>query len=241
MMKELDQFTVERLERIIRNAKGVAPPTYFEVNPADIEALARIALAAKTSEPVAWWTGPEPTLTGEIESIHDHETGGHYLPLISISTTSEAALSRERFIFKVANFLCTRRQSIAREAETASMIYDMVNTQVTERQKKSIRDGISELRSHIESLGGFNHDAVSAESSTPTPNSPETPDGWVACAERLPESKPGMMWSKEVAAVTNLGDVFKLSCMGDYWQRTSEFVDSGATSITHWISLPEDK
>ncbi|MFV8918756.1 DUF551 domain-containing protein [Serratia fonticola] len=49
-MKELDQFTVERLERIIRNAKGVASPTYFEVNPADIEALARVALAVKTSK-----------------------------------------------------------------------------------------------------------------------------------------------------------------------------------------------
>ncbi|EAY2117846.1 hypothetical protein AII44_05660 [Salmonella enterica] len=33
------------------------------------------------SEPVAWWTGPEPTPTGEIESIHDHETGSHIIPL----------------------------------------------------------------------------------------------------------------------------------------------------------------
>lgn len=72
-------------------------------------------------------------------------------------------------------------------------------------------------------------------------NSPEIPDGWVACSDRPPESKAGMMWSKEVAAVSNLGDVFKLSCMGDYWQRTSEFIDSGATSITHWIYLPEEK
>lgn len=53
-MRELDYFTVERLQRIIRNAEGVASPTYFEVSPADIEALARIALAAKTAEPVYW-------------------------------------------------------------------------------------------------------------------------------------------------------------------------------------------
>lgn len=33
------------------------------------------------SEPVAWWTGPEPTPTGEFESIHDHETGSHSIPL----------------------------------------------------------------------------------------------------------------------------------------------------------------
>lgn len=51
-MKELDDFTVERLQRIIRNADGVTSPTYFEVSPADIAALARIALAAKTAEPV---------------------------------------------------------------------------------------------------------------------------------------------------------------------------------------------
>ncbi|EKN3396573.1 DUF551 domain-containing protein, partial [Yersinia enterocolitica] len=31
---------------------------------------------------VTWWTGPEPTLTGELESYHDHETGSHYLPLV---------------------------------------------------------------------------------------------------------------------------------------------------------------
>lgn len=36
---------------------------------------------AVDSEPVAWWTGPEPTPTGEIESIHDHETGSHSIPL----------------------------------------------------------------------------------------------------------------------------------------------------------------
>ncbi|EOX7250261.1 hypothetical protein ACPVCS_003222 [Escherichia coli] len=38
-------------------------------------------LVSRDAVPVAWWTGPEPTLTGEIESIHDHETGSHYIPL----------------------------------------------------------------------------------------------------------------------------------------------------------------
>ena len=40
-------------------------------------------------EPVAWWTGPEPTLTGEIESIHDHETGSHYIPLYAVPPVSK--------------------------------------------------------------------------------------------------------------------------------------------------------
>lgn len=171
-MKELDDFTVERLQAITQQPDSSTIFMY------EVRALARIALAAKTAQPVAWWTGPEPTLTGEIESIHDHETGGHYLPLISIGTTSEAALSRETFIFKVANFLCTRRQSIAREVETASMIYDMVNPQGIEKQKTSIRDGILKLREHAELLGGYNHDALVDELSAPVLNSPELPDGW---------------------------------------------------------------
>ncbi|MGT3160913.1 hypothetical protein, partial [Yersinia enterocolitica] len=75
-MKELDSFTVERLEKLAR-AKMISGHDI-----ADIRALARIALAAKKAEPVTWWTGPEPTLTGETESFHDHETGSHYLPLV---------------------------------------------------------------------------------------------------------------------------------------------------------------
>ncbi|MFM1275330.1 DUF551 domain-containing protein [Yersinia enterocolitica] len=70
-MKELDSFTVERLEEL--STKENIP---------EVAALARIALAAKRAEPVTWWTGPGPTLTGELESYHDHETGSHYLPLI---------------------------------------------------------------------------------------------------------------------------------------------------------------
>ncbi|MEI2684585.1 hypothetical protein [Erwinia aphidicola] len=46
--------------------------------------LMEIAQASLTAVPVAWWTGPEPTPTGEIESVHDHETGSHSIPLICI-------------------------------------------------------------------------------------------------------------------------------------------------------------
>lgn len=74
-MKALDSFTVERLEELAR-AKMISGHDI-----ADIRALARIALAAKKAEPVTWWSGPEPTLTGETESFHSH-TGSHYLPLV---------------------------------------------------------------------------------------------------------------------------------------------------------------
>jgi hypothetical protein len=63
------------------------------------------------------------------------------------------------------------------------------------------------------------------------------PIGWIDCRVKLPDGAKGI-WSNEVAAVSNLGDVFKLSCMGGYWQRTAAFIESGATSITHWIPLP---
>ncbi|WP_348971551.1 hypothetical protein, partial [Escherichia coli] len=54
---------------------------------------------------------------------------------------------------------------------------------------------------------------------------------WINVEHRLPESKEGM-WSKEVIALTDTGDVFKLSCMGSYWQRTKAFIDSGASKVT---------
>ncbi|MFV8856918.1 DUF551 domain-containing protein [Serratia fonticola] len=69
-MKELDDFTVERLQRIIRNADGVTSPTYFEVSPADIAALARIALAAKTAEPVAHLIQDASCFSGMVGHIH---------------------------------------------------------------------------------------------------------------------------------------------------------------------------
>lgn len=72
-MKELDSFTVEQLNDFIKSDHTQC---------GDVAALARIALAAKRADPVTWWTGPEPTKTGELESYHDHETGSHYLPLV---------------------------------------------------------------------------------------------------------------------------------------------------------------
>ena len=63
---------------------------------------------------------------------------------------------------------------------------------------------------------------------------------WIKCSDRLPENKPGT-WSEEVAAVSDIGGLFKISCMGGYWQRTHEFIESGATSITHWQPLPPEE
>ncbi len=60
--------------------------------------------------------------------------------------------------------------------------------------------------------------------------------GWISCRDKMPECLPDK-WSAEVAAVSDLGDVFQLSCMGGYWQRTRAFIASGATEIVKWLPL----
>lgn len=60
--------------------------------------------------------------------------------------------------------------------------------------------------------------------------------GWILASERLPASEPGT-WSKEVIAVTELGDVFKLSCMGEYWQRPSAMEDHD--KVYKWCEMPD--
>ncbi|MEX2986831.1 DUF551 domain-containing protein [Serratia fonticola] len=59
---------------------------------------------------------------------------------------------------------------------------------------------------------------------------------FISVDERLPESKEGR-WSAEVIALGDAGDVFKLSCMGSYWQRTKAFIESDSEKITHWMPL----
>lgn len=70
--------------------------------------------------------------------------------------------------------------------------------------------------------------------------SKESPQ-WISTESRLPESQEGK-WSKEVIALGDAGDIFKLSCMGSYWQSTEAFIKSQSTKITHWMPLiyPDD-
>jgi hypothetical protein len=63
-MKELDDFTVERLEKIanlrpfkVYNGRSYYPAVMSELSSAEIVSLARIALAAKTAEPEAFRVG----------------------------------------------------------------------------------------------------------------------------------------------------------------------------------------
>lgn len=62
---------------------------------------------------------------------------------------------------------------------------------------------------------------------------------WIDVKKELPTNEDGK-WSKSVAALCDNGKVYRLSCMGGYWQRSKEFVDSGANEVHFWINLPEN-
>jgi len=61
---------------------------------------------------------------------------------------------------------------------------------------------------------------------------------WINVEDRLPESKPDM-WSDPVIALADNGHIFELRCQGTYWQRSSAFIESGASKVICWIPFPE--
>ncbi|HFK7186568.1 TPA: hypothetical protein ACG0BA_002210 [Serratia odorifera] len=114
-MKELDQFTVERLTELSKAE-----------NLPEVAALARIALEAKTSQPVQWWTGPEPTPTGEMESCHDHETGSHYIPLIPMLGAANSPELQDGWVMvpvEPTNLMLAAAKEWTGLTETAKVLY----------------------------------------------------------------------------------------------------------------------
>lgn len=61
---------------------------------------------------------------------------------------------------------------------------------------------------------------------------------WIRCSERMPRCEQGK-WSKDVIALSDTGEVFRLACQGEYWQRTSAFVKSGSEKVVAWMPFPE--
>jgi len=59
---------------------------------------------------------------------------------------------------------------------------------------------------------------------------------WILAAERMPESEPGL-WSQPVIVLMASGDIFKASCMGDYWQRLS--IMEPEDSVQAWMPIPK--
>ncbi|EMK7708043.1 DUF551 domain-containing protein [Yersinia enterocolitica] len=80
-MKELDSFTVERLEKISNSAFYYAGAEMEE-----IQALARIALAAKRAEPVAWVVGDATLYNSDTVEAYAKRSG---LPVSPLYTTPQ--------------------------------------------------------------------------------------------------------------------------------------------------------
>lgn len=58
---------------------------------------------------------------------------------------------------------------------------------------------------------------------------------WILASEKLPESLPNT-WSEPVIALMLSGDILKLSCMGEYWQRPAAMED--CDKVLAWMPIP---
>ena len=59
---------------------------------------------------------------------------------------------------------------------------------------------------------------------------------WISVEDQLPNHDAGK-WSDPVIALSDIGLVFRLSYCGG-WQRTSDFMSTGSSKVTHWMPLP---
>lgn len=57
---------------------------------------------------------------------------------------------------------------------------------------------------------------------------------WISVKYELPSSTEGQ-WSNEVIALTAMGEIFKTSCIGSYWQRRRSMDEHDY--VTHWMPL----
>ncbi|MDR7875763.1 hypothetical protein, partial [Yersinia mollaretii] len=94
----LDSFTVERLEELIKSASLEpcdAEPIYDNVQVRELAALARIALAAKRAEPVAWTSQRSLETKNKIVaftddmSALDYGTANGWADIVELYTTPQ--------------------------------------------------------------------------------------------------------------------------------------------------------
>ncbi|CNI11266.1 Protein of uncharacterised function (DUF551) [Yersinia frederiksenii] len=155
-MKELDRFTSERLESLCDYRPNRVTNL---INFREIAALARIALAAKRAEPVAY------------------------------GTLQKEFCDEERSLF-------TDKDSASKYSESC---YDLTPLYIT-----------------------------------PHLNSPEIPEGWIKCSDRMPEDS-GRYWCyvEEQNCLGKSHYQWNCSWSGDVWS------DRALTGrVTHWMPLP---
>ncbi|MGP2516401.1 DUF551 domain-containing protein [Yersinia sp. 2545 StPb PI] len=170
-MKELDSFTVEEIEEIISSCQQEIHNTptsdEFPVSPRLLLSLARIALAAKRAEPVAWkWRGA----VGDIWT-----------------------------------------------------------------EKKERADFVTKFCPEL---------PVTELYTTPQLNSPEIPQGWIKCSDRMPENDEFVLiWPlPDFGVDLHVGQYIKFHKKGPGWfAQVSEQnygVEFYPITVTHWMTLP---
>ncbi|HEN3465168.1 TPA: DUF551 domain-containing protein [Yersinia enterocolitica] len=166
-MMDLENFTVDELTGWTDTSESSGNPDWYP-DPWEVAALARVALAAKRAEPVAWVVGDE----------------------------------------EIADFKNGREVCVMRDCDDEQLDYLPLYT-------------------------------------TPQLNSPEIPDGWIKCSDRMPEDdqvvviiNSGHGFLYEAAVVTRRGPHFDLM---DGLEASN--YDGGAVvrldmEATHWMQLP---
>ncbi len=168
----------------------------------------RMLLAGMDSEPVAWWTGPEPTPTGEIESIHDHETGSHSIPLVAGYTAQPPAPVADEW------------RSALQEMVNAMIAYEMtVDEPAPYKHRKMMMRAGHLLESHRAAM--LKAGPVM---------------GWIKCSERLPpeghESDGSaicyLVWHKHKVDCGPQYGISNVVFLRKHWEKW----------YTHWMPLP---
>ncbi|CNI33418.1 DUF551 domain-containing protein [Yersinia mollaretii] len=215
-MKELDSFTVERLEEITELKALSFPPSHTES-----AALARIALAAKRAEPV-----------GYLEQNH----------LDYLRSGSDADIWPEGGAGDIPVYLTPQLNSpeIPEGWPTEDMViagfeseaWDALSSAVLKRQgwPYSCRESAECVTGIFKSML-----AAAPEPQNQQQNIPEIiPQGWIKCSDQMPEVGDVVITAYQ--GCTNIGQMER---SGKTYRYFTSIVSGRELPATHWMPLPD--
>ncbi|CNL10579.1 Protein of uncharacterised function (DUF551) [Yersinia frederiksenii] len=200
-MKELDSFTVERLEELTALS---FPPSHHE-----LAALARIALAAKRAEPVAWVVGDE--------EIADFKNGREVCVMRDCDDEQLDYLP-----------LYTTPQLNSPEIPDS---WKLVPIEPTQNMVDAHISGMQ--------LAGFSRAYRDMLAAAPEPqnqqqNIPENiPQGWIKCSDQMPEVGDVVITAYQ--GCTNIGQMER---SGKSYRYFTSIASGRELPATHWMPLP---
>lgn len=206
-----------------------------------ILALTAELLANREAQPVLWWTGPEPTSTGERESFHDHETGSHCIALYTAppapAVQDEIEPDDGNTFDYVDGWNACRAEMLA---QTVSQGYKLPLNYLQGHQD-GLEWGAQLAEANHPQTGDWLYDdpielAKALRKGPEMPvaepcNSPVIPDGWVACSERMPAP------FVDVIASDGKQTICAHIIEGEWWCIVSETAEEPGI-VTHWMPLP---